>query len=164
MKTIILTRHAKSSWDNILQKDIDRVLNNRGINDAPMMGKRLQQRNLNIDVIISSNAARAMQTAQLIAPSIHYPITDIQYEPTLYHAPTAIITDYIVCLPDAINTAMIVCHNPGITNWANEQVGYLLDNMPTCGMIAFTMQETSWANFVTAPKQLLFIDFPKNGA
>jgi phosphohistidine phosphatase len=163
MKTIIVTRHAKSSWDNILQKDVDRVLNTRGQHDAPLMGNKLQQRNISVDVLISSNAARAVQTAKLIAPQINYPLQQITYEPKLYHASADTITDHIVCIDDAINTAMIVCHNPGITNWANEQVGYLIDNMPTCGMIAFTISETSWANFITAPKQLLFIDFPKNG-
>ncbi|HEY0731207.1 MAG TPA: histidine phosphatase family protein, partial [Chitinophagaceae bacterium] len=56
MKTVILVRHAKSSWDNIGEADIDRPLNERGKKDAPEMAKRLKKRDLEVDVFITSHA------------------------------------------------------------------------------------------------------------
>jgi phosphohistidine phosphatase len=162
MKTIIITRHAKSSWDNILQPDFERTLNERGHRDAPIMGERLKNKNIIIDQVISSTAARAKQTAEHIANAINYQATKISFLQDLYHAPPAMINEVIISLDDTINTAMIVCHNPGITHWVNEQVGYLLDNMPTCSMVCFSAACNNWYQFTTSKKELIFIDFPKN--
>lgn len=163
MKTIIITRHAKSSWDNILQKDFDRTLNSRGYHDAPMMGKRLENRNLSISKIISSAAIRAKETALLIANELQYASENILFLEELYHAPPNRINDVIIALDDNIETAMIVCHNPGITDWVNEQAGTIIANMPTCAMAAFTANVQHWHQFAIAKKELFFLDFPKNG-
>jgi phosphohistidine phosphatase len=163
LKTIILVRHAKSSWDNILQKDFDRTLNARGLQDAPMMGKRMLQRNIEVDLIITSAAMRAKQTATAIAVNMNYATQNILELQELYHASSSIITEVISSNADKNNTVMIVCHNPGITNWANQQMHPFLENMPTCSMIAFSINENHWQLFETAKKELLFFDFPKNG-
>jgi phosphohistidine phosphatase len=161
MKTIIVCRHAKSSWDVIGMKDFDRTLNDRGNKDAPMMGMRLQQRQLKIDTILSSTANRAAQTAQHLAAAILLDGNKMQYKSSLYHASADSITNHILCIDNAVDTAIIVCHNPGITHWANEQTGFLMDNMPTCGMIAFTINTSDWTSFESAKKKLLFFDYPK---
>src|SRR4051794_9695084 len=67
MKTLILVRHAKSSWDQPGVSDIDRPLNERGKSDAPQMAKRLKERNIKIDLFISSPAKRAKKTAKYFA-------------------------------------------------------------------------------------------------
>jgi phosphohistidine phosphatase len=67
MKTILLLRHAKSSWEDPDLPDYDRPLNKRGKNDAPRMGKLLKDKDIIPDLIISSTAARAKKTAELVA-------------------------------------------------------------------------------------------------
>jgi phosphohistidine phosphatase len=161
MKTLIITRHAKSDWSNLHQKDFDRELNERGLRDAPMMGKRLLNRNIHLDLIVSSTAKRAAQTAKLIAKEINYLSTEIQWEDSLYHAPPPIIQEAIFGVSNKINALMIVCHNPGITDFVNKLTNHLIEDMPTCGMCALQFAIEKWEHLPSAKAQLLFYDFPK---
>ncbi len=162
MKTLILTRHAKSEWSHLLQKDYDRELNERGLGDAPMMGLRLSKRAQTVDLMVASTARRAAQTALLIADAIQYMQEDILWFDKLYHAQPAVIQDVIEEIEDRFNTILIVCHNNGITDFANSLAGTLTDNIPTCGMMAFTIETDSWSTFAMAKKNLLFYDYPKH--
>jgi phosphohistidine phosphatase len=67
MKKLIIVRHAKSSWDNPDLDDFDRPLNKRGLKDAPRMGKRLKEKHITPDILLSSPAERALATCQAIA-------------------------------------------------------------------------------------------------
>ena len=154
-------RHAKSDWTNPLQKDFDRTLNERGLRNAPMMGKRFAEQKINLDLIIASTAKRTEQTAVLIANAIHFDLKKIEWKDELYHASPEIIEEIIISTNDKINSLMIVCHNPGITHFVNSLCGSITANMPTCGIAAFTLQCNSWTEFHTAKKELLFFDFPK---
>jgi phosphohistidine phosphatase len=162
MKTLIITRHAKSDWGNLSLTDFERQLNERGLRDAPVMGKRLAARNLPLDVIVSSTAKRAEQTASLIANENNIDIAKIMWTKELYHAPPHTIIHQIEAIDDRFDTAMIVCHNPGITHFVNMQCGFVTDNVPTCGMTAFEIDTDNWIHFEVAEKRLLFHDFPKN--
>ena len=73
MKRLVLIRHAKSSWKNPGLRDFDRPLNKRGKADAPEMGRRLAQRSLMPDRLLSSPAKRAIRTAEIIADAIGFP-------------------------------------------------------------------------------------------
>jgi phosphohistidine phosphatase len=161
MKTLILTRHAKSDWSNLYQADFERELNERGLKDSPMMGLRLQKREIHVDKIVSSPATRAKQTAELIANSLAINVSEIQWIDRLYHAPPHIIQDVIHEIEDKNNCIMIVCHNNGITDFANSLSGIVTENIPTCGMVAFEIETNSWSEFASAKKRLLFYDFPK---
>ena len=65
MKTLILVRHAKSSWNDPAQRDIDRPLNERGRNDAPMMAERLLKRDIHPQRILCSPALRTVRQKSL---------------------------------------------------------------------------------------------------
>ena len=67
MKTLLILRHAKSSWNDENVLDHDRPLNKRGKRDAPRIGKLLYQSQLSPDLIISSTAKRARKTASKVA-------------------------------------------------------------------------------------------------
>jgi phosphohistidine phosphatase len=161
MKTIIVMRHAKSSWANPSQHDVERELNERGLRDAPAMGARLFNRKIHIDAIIASASRRTTQTAMAVAEQLQYPLDKINYFNHLYHASSETIQQTICSMTDEIQTALFICHNPGITFWANEQAEVFIDNMPTSGMIAFSVDITQWAQYATAKKEYLFFDAPK---
>ena len=72
MKTLLILRHAKSSWNNLDLPDYDRPLNKRGKRDAPRMGDFLRHQDLVPDLIISSTAKRAKKTAKLFAKAVGY--------------------------------------------------------------------------------------------
>nr|NIL98123.1 hypothetical protein [Planctomycetales bacterium]NIP70269.1 hypothetical protein [Planctomycetales bacterium] len=85
MKTLLLLRHAKSSWDDSALDDHDRPLNKRGKRDAPRMGQLLVQQDLVPDCILTSTARRARKTAEAVAKACGgvVPLTEM---PELYHA------------------------------------------------------------------------------
>jgi len=85
-KELLLVRHAKSSWDDPSLDDHDRPLNERGLRNAPEMGKRLQGSGIRPGVWISSTALRAITTAEVMAEQIGFPIDQIQRCKDLSHA------------------------------------------------------------------------------
>jgi phosphohistidine phosphatase len=161
MKTLILVRHAKSEHEGSFARDFDRPLNTRGLRDAPAMGARLVKADIKVDLIVSSTAVRAKETSELIAESLNYKKNNILWQPELYHAPPGIINDVVLSIPNNPDTIMIVCHNPGITLFANHLAGVLTENMPTCALAAFTMHCSDWTDFESAKKELLMYDYPK---
>ncbi len=162
MKTLLVIRHAKSDWNNPLQRDFERTLNKRGLSDAPMMGNRLLHKGIKVDLLLSSTAKRAAQTAEAIAECIQYPIPQIKWEANLYHASPETITNEIIATADRVNCLLVVCHNPGITHFINSICGSITANMPTCGIAAFSIACDHWIDFPIAKAALSFYDFPKN--
>jgi phosphohistidine phosphatase len=161
LRTIILMRHAKSNWAIPMQPDYDRTLNARGIENAPMMAKRLLERGIHVDAIISSSAVRALETAKYLKTEMPETKT-LLYKSELYQATPKIIEEEITDLDNNWQTVLMVCHNPGITYWANAQCGVITENMPTASMVAFTFESEFWYNYSTSNKKLLFYDWPKN--
>ena len=86
MKSVLLVRHAKSSWGNASLSDFDRPLNERGKTDAPMMAHRLIDNKVKIDAFISSPAKRASRTARVFAKEFKEKKENIIYKTELYGA------------------------------------------------------------------------------
>lgn len=162
MKTLILVRHAKSSWEESGLSDIERPLNERGKKDAPEMAKRLRKRGLVIDKFISSPAERAFRTARFFAGEFDQKKADIQTEKLLYGALSSQFEQFISSLKDKYNTVALFSHNPGITDFVNTLTTVHTDNMPTCGVFAVQAAVDTWSKFAKAEKSFLFFDYPKN--
>ena len=95
MKTLYVIRHAKSSWDEPDQSDFERGLNDRGKRDAPRMGKRLKERGIHPDLMLSSPAKRAYSTAKRIAEVLDYSTKNIATDKEITsRAPAAIADPY----------------------------------------------------------------------
>ena len=162
-KTLLLIRHAKSSWDSGTLTDFERPLNERGQKDAPEMVARLTKKNIKIDAFVSSPAKRAKKTAELFCAALHHPSESIQLISKLYHAEAAIFFEVILSLDNSADTVAIFSHNPGITEFANLLTEHTrIDNMPTCSIFAIKVFANDWADFAKAKKEFLFFDFPKN--
>jgi phosphohistidine phosphatase len=161
MKTLVLIRHAKSSWGDLSLPDFDRPLNDRGKEDAPRMAKRLHKKHPGIDTFISSPAKRAKKTAEIFAERYDLKKSDIVPVPELYHATDAIFFDIISRAPQKSDSIAIFSHNPAITDFANRLTDTRIDNMPTCSIFAVQADIKDWTEFEQAPKRLYFFDFPK---
>jgi phosphohistidine phosphatase len=160
VKTLIIIRHAKSDqqlWSN----DFERPLNERGKTDAPLMGKRLKERQPVIDAFVASPAKRAKKTAELFAKAFGKSGDEIIFISSLYHAPPVVFYEEIQRLPDSVNIVAVFAHNPGITAFVNELTTMKIDNMPTCAVFAVQVNTTQWRDFVKAEKEFLFFDYPK---
>jgi len=164
VKTLVLVRHAKSSWDDAQIADRDRPLNKRGQRDAPMMGERLAQRGIDPERIISSPATRALATAQIIAEAIGYPLDEIVIDETLYGAGVGGWLRAIQSLDDELDCAMFFGHNPGLTDLVNHLSLDYIDNVPTCGIIELEYAVPSWTQVGRVKPQRAEFDYPKKGS
>lgn len=161
-RTLVMIRHAKSSWANPLQSDFERPLNDRGEKDAPMMGERLKSRNIIPDLIISSMAKRAKQTAKKIAAAVGYPEDKIVWMDKLYHCIPSVFEEVTYDIDDNVKTTFIVAHNPGITEFVNElSPKFTTNHMPTCGIVAAEFEAEQWNEFSNTTKKVILFDYPK---
>ena len=162
MKTLIVVRHAKSSWANIGERDFDRTLNERGKEDAPMMAQKLLKTNIKVDAFVSSSAKRARKTARAFAEEYGKTKQDIILVDDLYHAPAATFYETIKTLDDKYESVAVFAHNPGITDFVNTLCNNMqIDEMPTCAVFAVKTSTDTWKDFETAEKEFLFFKYPK---
>ena len=161
MKTLILVRHAKSSWDDLGLNDFDRPLNDRGKKDAPKMAERLSNKKIGIDAFISSPAKRAARTAKIFAEEFKAKKKDIIFKTELYLASENVFYDVITKTEDEFDTIAVFSHNPGITDFANDLTEIKIDNIPTCGVFAVKIDSKHWADIKEAKKEFWFFDYPK---
>lgn len=164
MKTLYVIRHAKSSWDVKTLGDIERPLNDRGKRDAPRMGKRLKEKDIHPDLIISSPAKRAFSTAKKIARILKYPKDAIRIVDKLYHADEDAMLQVVNNLKDKHSIVIMFGHNPGLTDFVNSILSEELDidNVPTCGVVAFQFQSERWEQVTWGTGKILFFDYPKS--
>lgn len=114
MKTLLLMRHAKSSWKEPELADHERPLNKRGKLNAPRMGRLLREQELTPELILSSTARRARQTAEAVADLSGYQ-GELRLEGELYAAPAETCLEALQGLQDdALNVVLLVGHNPGL--------------------------------------------------
>lgn len=162
MKSILLIRHAKSSWSEPSLNDFDRTLNERGKNDAPMMAKRLVKKKIKIDAFVSSPAKRAKKTAEIFSKEFGLKKGTIILIDDLYGASQDNFFNVISNLKDEYDQVAVFSHNPGITDFANSLTDVQIDNMPTCSIYAVKIDSKKWSDFKNAKKEFWFFDYPKS--
>jgi phosphohistidine phosphatase len=166
MKNLYLIRHAKSSWDDPEQADIERPLNKRGIKDAPNMARRVKEKRVTPDVMITSPATRAYETCIAFAKILDFDKDKIKTEKRLYHADEDQILKVIQDLKDRDRddeeVVLLFGHNPGLTEFANVLLDENIDNIPTCGVVKAQLNISRWKDARFGCGTLAFFDFPKN--
>lgn len=161
MKTLYLLRHAKSSWDDPDLKDFERPLSERGLGDVPVMAARFKGRGAGPDCIISSPAVRAKTTAKLMAEGVGFPSDEIASNPELYFAGTGMFLKAASLVDDSCKSAMLVGHNPAITEFANAMTGADIENIPTCGLVEISLEIDDWSDVTLGSGTLVEFDYPK---
>ena len=161
VKTLYLMRHAKSSWKDAMLSDRQRPLNKRGQRDAPEMGRRLRDKGIVLDRILSSPARRALNTAQLVAQAVDYPIEGIDQSETLYFSSTSTMLALIQQLDERWSTVLLVSHNPDISALLQRLCHSDIDDMTTAA-IATLQFDWQWRDIRDGSGRLSDYDFPKN--
>lgn len=159
MKKLYIIRHAKSDWSNPQLEDFDRPLNKRGKKNAPFMGKLLRKKNISPDLIISSPAYRARETAISISKEINYH-ENIMYNEYLYEADLKTIMEIVNFIEDEHDNVFIIGHNPGL----NMLGFYLVDfneNLPTSGILEIKFDCQSWRKINKSNAQIVSFEYPK---
>ncbi len=142
MKTLLLMRHAKSSWNDANLSDFERPLDERGLNAAPLIGKIMSDRQFQPELIISSPAKRATQTAQLVKGTV--PIADeIQFDKRIYEASLPTLLQVLSGILENIESAMLVGHNPGFEELLKFLTGKARP-MPTAALAVIDLNINNW--------------------
>ncbi len=160
MKTLLILRHAKSSWDNATLNDHDRPLNERGKADAPRMGQLLKAEGLLPDLILTSSAERALATAEAVVSACGYE-KELRVEHQLYHAYPNTYCAVLQELGDEYGRVLVVGHNPGLELWLAELTGQEVV-MPTAALAQVELAIPHWRDLNTATTgQLVHLWRPK---
>mgnify|MGYP001313612912 CR=1 FL=1 len=156
MKQVILVRHAKAApygYDD----DFNRQLTDRGKNDAKAVSCELAKQKIIPDLIISSTARRAKETATIYAESLNYQYNKIIFNDELYHEITT--NDFIEMLhqlPEEVHTVFVFGHNPTIYYLAGNLINFFNNDMPTCSTVGISFNIENWKELEAHHGQLDF--------
>jgi phosphohistidine phosphatase len=161
MKTLIILRHGKSSWDDSTLRDFDRPLLNKGKRRTQLIADHLKVNSLVPELIISSPAVRAYETAVIAALNLNYNPETIQKNDNLYFVNTEKYFEAVYSSSDEINTLMIVGHNPMITDFCNYFLTVKINNLPTSGLAVFKLLTDTWEETSKCSRTTEQLLFPK---
>jgi phosphohistidine phosphatase len=147
---LTLLRHAKSSWADDGQEDQDRPLAPRGRKAARRLAGYLRDQGIRPDLVLCSPAARTTETLDLVRPGLDANV-DVQVEEALYGAGARELLDRLRRLPETVEWAMVIGHNPGM-----QQLVVLLardgplrerarSHFPTGALATMRLRGGSWA-------------------
>lgn len=163
MRRLILMRHAKSSWADAGQRDIDRPLNGRGRRSAPLMAAWLRDRGYGVDAALVSSAARTRESWTLAAPALGR--VKPKLLPALYHAGVPGMLAALRGAPD-VETVLLLAHMPGIGELARLLVmtdpeDPEFDRFPTSATAVLEFDVARWAEVESGTGHLAAFTVPR---
>lgn len=164
-RRLILTRHAKSSWDDPLMADIDRPLNARGEAAARELGDFLASRGFDPEEVLCSSARRTRETWEGVAGAALETRPELRYLPDLYHANADVMQAAL--RHAAAPTVMMIGHNPGIAEFAARLPAkpiYSGDfrKYPTCATLIVDFPIDDWKDLAPGTGAVLEFFTPSN--
>ena len=143
MKTILLIRHAKSSWDQDVN-DLKRPLSMRGITDATLLSREFMAFGFDPDAVFSSPANRALATCDIFMENLKLHKDLLNIEEQLYDFGGNQVLHFIKSLNDNLKKIMIFGHNHALTLLANSFGDSYVDNLPTSGVVMIDFNINHW--------------------
>lgn len=145
---LILTRHAKSDWDDPTLPDHDRPLNGRGRRSARALGDWLASRGYDPEEVLCSSSRRTQETWERVADAVFETRPDLRLEPALYHASPDLMLK--VLQTATAPTVMMIGHNPGIAAFAamlpsRVPMDPQFRSYPTAATLVLDFQTGNWA-------------------
>ena len=153
MKSLTLFRHAKTERDSTSGRDFDRRLIERGQQDSKRVGEEIRALGIEFDLVLSSPAARAAETAELAG------LTP-RFDERIYDAATSELLSIVQAADDGIQRLAMVGHNPGFERLASKLIGQYVE-MPTGSLIEIDMPVDRWAEVDEAHGRLVRFLKPK---
>lgn len=162
-KTLILIRHAKSSWAVEGQPDYERPLNDRGMKAAPFMAARWAKLFSPKVHMVSSTAKRAHTTAQFFVIALHEELgrpVVLKNEKSIYHAPLSDLIELVNALDNKHDEVVLFGHNPGMSELLYYLTGEMI-SMPTCAVAKIHLNVNEWDLVSEGIGKLAEYDYPK---
>ncbi len=160
MKTLYLVRHAEAIPDDIGVNDFKRLLSKAGRDDAQAMGKRLCEKAISPDLLVSSPADRDIETAHIFAQKLGYPRHKILLKEGIYDAADERLGEVIRGLDDFHNTVMLFGHEPALSQFANFLMQNSETELPAAGVVGISLDIPCWRDIAKGTGMLILFDFP----
>ncbi|AUD01677.1 SixA phosphatase family protein [Spirosoma pollinicola] len=159
--TLFIVRHAKAEDRATFMADHDRQLTSDGITAAARIGHFLHGKAILPDVIISSTAPRAKDTAKIIVEQIGYDPAKIDLDDALFNGGPKAYLAALNVLSNTVQTAMIVGHNPDVSYLAEYLTHQSIGSMSKGAVIAIIFDSLNWAEVSGRTGSVLFEISPK---
>src|SRR5215510_9441083 len=137
MKTLLLLRHGKSSRDDPALDDFDRPLNERGVSDSKLSGKYARRQKVKADLVLSSPATRAKDTAELFIAAADLKQPPV-YDERVYEASARRLLQVLSELDDANESVLLIGHNPGLEDLCEHLTG-AVKKVPTASLTCISL-------------------------
>ena len=160
-RLLTLVRHAKSSWTYDLE-DFARPLNRRGLRDCQRLRPVLASRLERPDLVLSSDAARAVQTCQVVGEALEIPGESTRFDHGLYLADAAALLDRVRETSGKVSHLLVVGHNPALTDLYNRLCDEYVENLPTFAVAVLELDTTRWAAVTEHSARLRELILPKS--
>lgn len=161
MKVLTLIRHAKSSWSDPTLSDFDRPLNRRGERDLPGLVQRIHTRGPRPDQLHYSAALRTRLTAEPLKQAFNLSDNETVCNEALYEADAFTLSYVLRQLPDTVNHAMLVGHNPGLLELVQQLCPEAPDRLPTGAVIQLQLMISHWHALQCGCARKRWLDYPK---
>ncbi|NTU52331.1 MAG: histidine phosphatase family protein [Chlorobiaceae bacterium] len=161
MKVIYLVRHAKAGWHDPTIADFERPLTTRGHAEADSMSTHLLHQGIIPELLVSSPATRALETAQIFADTLGIETGEIRHNIDIYEGDTEALATIVQALDDAFETIMLFGHNPTISSLIRWLTGKPTDAMETCGIARIDLECDRWHEAGEESGTLTWYEYPK---
>ena len=162
MKRLTLFRHAKSGWDEPVTRDFDRPLNAKGKRAAQTMGRHMREQGLVFDRIVASPAVRVIETLEAMFEGYGKRLTPV-WDRRIYLASAATLLEVVQDTPDAVESLLLVGHNPGLEDLVLALVPDASDDVvrvaveekyPTASLAEVDFDQAHWEDVCTKEGKL----------
>ena len=142
MKTLLILRHAKTQQD-APTGDHARELTERGLRDAAAMAPYIRTLIGTPDTIVTSDARRAMQTAEIVSAGAGFSAS-VTIEPRIYGANLDTLLDVVRALPPDADRVVLVGHNPGFEELASALSSSEAIRLPAAAFARLEFDVPAW--------------------
>lgn len=160
MKSIYLTRHAKSSWKFKEKRDIERPLKQRGRLNAEAVAKHLKMLGEQPDYFLSSPAERAKQTAAIFMPAFNKDVDDLELNDSIYESSVSEMFTILLSLPEDVHTVMLFGHEPTFSDFTQMLTGKYIEKFFTSGVAKISFPVQQWNEVSEESGKLDFFIYP----
>jgi phosphohistidine phosphatase len=149
MRTLMLLRHAKSSWSDPGLADVDRPLSPRGERAARRIAEYLRRNGIRPSLVLCSPARRTRQTLDAIEPALGTTCA-VELAPELYGASAETLLERLRAVPDSADSVLLIGHNPGLEELAlmlaerGAELPRLREKFPTAALATIVVRHDSW--------------------
>ena len=170
MKRLILLRHAKSSWDDPVERDFDRPLNDKGRRAAETMGWHMRAAGIAFDHAVASPAQRVIETLEAVAEGYGEAIAP-DWDKRAYLASERTLLDIAQETPDSADSLLLAGHNSGIEDLVlllvpeggdDARRAAVEEKFPTCSLAVIECDIESWADLEAGQGRLVEFTRPRD--